>query len=75
MDIIRAKNSIHEGTENFGTHSLGYYVLQKQKPLFEKNVQKEKAKQNVHFIINNDSKDYEGEDRTNFTEQTYHLST
>jgi len=29
----------------------------------------------MHLIINNDSKDFEGDDRTGFTEITYHLST
>ena len=40
MDIIRAMETIQEGTETLGAHSLDYYVLQKQKQLFEKMCKK-----------------------------------
>jgi len=43
VDIIRAMEIIQEGNETLDACSLGYYVLQKQKPLSEKNVQKEKG--------------------------------
>jgi len=60
VDIIRAMESIQEGTETLEAYSLGYYVLQKQKPLSEKNVQKEKGNVqikccvyclNIHYLI------------------------
>jgi len=40
VDIIRAMEVKQEGTETLGAHSLGYYILQMQKPLFEKMCKK-----------------------------------
>lgn len=51
VDIIRAMESIQEGTETLGACSLGYYVLQKQKSWSEKKVQKEKGNVQIKCCV------------------------
>jgi len=52
VDNIRAMESIQEGTETLGAHSLGCYVLQRQKPLFEKVCKKRKDMYKSNVVCN-----------------------